>query len=232
MQPNFTPIQAKHRPITPVLAVVFGVLFIAAAAFGVWAYSGKTDYKNNTQAKIDAAVANNTKKVQAADAKQYAEQAKSPYKTLTGPSDYGSVQVSYPKTWGAYVDTTNSNTPINAYFHDDYVPAPSTSSQIAQVYNLRIQIVSQPYSTQLQQYQSKLGTGEVTASAYSLPKVPKVAGTMLTGQIVPNSSSQNPPTGTMVMLPLRNTTLEIWTESPNFLSDFNNIILPNITFVP
>jgi hypothetical protein len=38
--------------------------------------------------------------------------------------------------------------------------------------------------------------------------------------------------GTMVILPLRDKTLEVWTESDAYLSDFKNYVLPNLTFSP
>jgi hypothetical protein len=39
-------------------------------------------------------------------------------------------------------------------------------------------------------------------------------------------------TGTMVLLPMRDKTLEIWTESNDYLNDFNTYVLPNMTFAP
>jgi hypothetical protein len=61
---------------------------------------------------------------------------------------------------------------------------------------------------------------------YSLPKLPQVGGMYLTGQI---SQRQQ---GTMVLLPLRDKTLEVWTESSAYMNDFTNNVLPNLTFSP
>jgi len=205
--------------------ILIGLLFVGAASFAFWAYSGRQDYKNNSDAKVAAAVQNNTQAVQAKDAKQYAEASKNPLKIYNGPDSFGSVKVSYPKTWSSYVDTTSNSYPLDAYFHQDYVP--STQSQ--QTYNLRVQVNSQSYSTQLAQYQSLIQQGKVTATPYSLPKQPSIIGTKLHGNVM----IQNPTgVGTMILLPLRSTTLEIWTESDSYLPDFNNYILPNLTFSP
>lgn len=205
--------------------ILLAVLFVGAGSFAYWAFSGRQDYKNNSDAKVAAAVQNNTQSVQAQDAKQYAEQAKSPLKLYAGPDAYGSVHVSYPKTWSAYIDTTNENTPLDAYFHSDYVP--STQSQ--QTYNLRVQVNAQPYSTMLQQYNSLIQEGKATAAPYSLPKEPNITGTELTGAINLNDPNS---AGTMIMLPLRSTTLMIWTESNDYMPDFTKYILPNLTFSP
>jgi flagellar basal body-associated protein FliL len=95
--------------------ITLALLFIAAGSFAAWAFSSRQDYKNNSDAKSAAAVAVNKSAVQAEDAKQFAEAAKNPLKPYVGPEAYGSVKVLYPKTWSAYVDTTDSSTPVKAY---------------------------------------------------------------------------------------------------------------------
>ncbi len=205
--------------------ILLAVLFVGAGSFAYWAFSGRQDYKNHSDAKVAAAVQNNTQSVQAQDAKQYAEEAKSPLKLYSGPDAYGSVHVSYPKTWSSYIDTTNENTPLDAYFHSDYVP--STQSQ--QTYNLRVQVNGQPYSAMLTQYNSLIQEGKASAVPYSLPKEPNITGTEITGAINLNNPNS---TGTMIMLPLRSTTLMIWTESNSYMPDFTKYILPNLTFSP
>lgn len=205
--------------------VLLSLLFITATGFAFWALSGRQDYKNNSDTKASAAVAANKLVVQAADAKQYAETAKNPLKTYTGPDAYGSVKVTYPKTWSLYVDSSDSSHPLDAYFHTDYVPA----ADAKQTYNLRVQVVAQSYSSQLSQYSSLVQTGKVTTVPYSLPKVPNVAGVELTGAVFLDNQTGS---GTMIVLPLRDKTLKIWTESSNYLPDFTTYILPNLTFSP
>jgi len=206
--------------------ILLALLFIGAGAFAVWAFNSRQHYKNDTDAIVASAVNANTSAVQAQDAKQYAEEAKSPLTVYTGPDAYGSVKVSYPKTWSAYVDTTNTSTPLDAYFHDQYVP--SVASQ--DTYNLRVQVNAQSYSQVLGQYSGQIQNGQMTATPYHLPKVPNIIGTMLTGPINPNNP--NVTSGELILLPLRSTTLEIWTESNSYLPDFNTYILPNLTFSP
>jgi hypothetical protein len=206
--------------------ILLALLVIGAGAFGMWSFSSRQHYKNDTDAIVASAVNANTGTVQAQDAKQYAEEAKNPLTVYTGPDAYGSVKVSYPKTWSAYVDTTNSSTPLDAYFHAQYVP--SVASQ--DTYNLRVQVNAQPYSQVLNQFSGQIQNNQVTAAPYTLPKVPNIIGTMLTGPINPNNP--NVTSGELILLPLRSTTLEIWTESSTYLPDFNTYILPNLSFSP
>ncbi len=205
--------------------VVLAVLFVAAASFAVWAFAGRADYKNHSDAKVNAAVADNTKTVQTADAVKYAEEAKSPLTVYAGSDAYGGIKVSYPKTWSAYVDTSGSGTPLNAYFHADYVPSVNSK----QTYQLRVQVTSQSYDRELSKYNTYVTRGVATAAPYALPKVPSITGTRLSGAIF---TGQNAAPGTMVLLPMRDKTLEVWTESNDFLNDFNTYVLPNLTFSP
>lgn len=195
--------------------IVAGVLFIGAASFGIWAYGERTNYKENVDQIVATAVtagkaAEATKK----DA-EFAEASKSPLKTFVGPDEYGKVTAQYPKTWSAYNGTV-SGQGLSAYFHPDVVPATGN-------YALRIEVLNQSYSNALAQYQN---TKNITSSAYSLPKVPGVVGVKIDGEI--STKVQ----GSMVVLPLRDKTLKIYTQSPEYLPDFNNNILPNLTFAP
>lgn len=204
--------------------ILLAILFVAAAIFAIWAFGGRQDYKNNTDAKISSAVAANTKTVQAKDAAQYAEAAKQPLKTYVGPAAYGSVHIMYPKTWSAYINTSDTSTPLDAYFHADYLPSATDSNS---TFNLRVQVSSSSYDSEVSQYDGQVQQGQATAAPYKLPKVPSVVGMKFDGQIFDNNAS-----GSLVLLPLRSQTLEIWTNDPSFLGDFSTYILPNLSFSP
>lgn len=194
---------------------------VAMSVFAIWAFMGLRDYKVNTDAKIAAAVQENAKKVQAADAIAYAEESKNPLKTYIGPEAFGTVRIVYPKTWSVYVATGNTSTPVDLYAHPEVVPSvESEDSNFA----LRVQVVGQSFSAVMQQYQSFQKQGKLTAKPYVLPKVASVTGARLDGQLTQNKK------GSIVILPVRDKTLKIWTESDTYLKDFDQIILPNASF--
>src|SRR5438105_635789 len=117
--------------------VILIVLLVATLAFGGWAFSKMQDYKTNSDKKSAAAV-EAAKKAQAAQLQaQFDEQSKSPFKTFHGSATYGSITFNYPKSWSAYVDTTNQSEPVNAYFHPNEVPG--TQSKTA--YALRLELL-------------------------------------------------------------------------------------------
>lgn len=204
------------------LILVF-LLLIGTASFAYWAFAGRLDYKNNSDQKVAAAVSVAKTQTQSADAKSYAEAAKKPLQTYVGPEAYGSVHISYPKTWSAYVDTSTSSTPLNGYFYPAVVPG---INDLTSTFALRVQIVASPYDQMLTQFSGQVQSKQVTVTPYKLPKVPNVVGSRVDGQIEPNKQ------GSMIILPIRDKTLEIWSESNQFLPDFNNSVLPNSSFSP
>ena len=208
--------------LIPLILVIMAL--IGAGVFGYWAYSGRQDYKNNVDQKINVAVAAAQQKLSTQKDKQFAEEEKNPLTTYSGPSSYGSLVVKYPKTWSGYVDEEDgTDTPINAYFYPGVVPSASNQNN---AFALRVQVLQQSYDSILQQYNSYAQQKLVTVNPYTLPGVKSVVGVRVEGQIQPQKH------GSLVILPVRNQTLEIWTEASQFSSDFNNIILPNFTFSP
>lgn len=206
------------------ISLIFVVLLLfGALGFGYWAFSGRQDYKDNSDQKVTAAVTAAQAQQQATDGKQYAEEAKNPLKKFVGPSDFGSVTASYPKTWSGYVVTNGGSNPLDAYFQPDVVPSVNDQDN---VFALRVQIIQQNYDQVVQQYSSLVQQKVATLSPYSLPKVPSIVGTKVDGTIATNQQ------GSVVILPLRNVTLKVFTQSQLYVSDFNNIILPNLSFTP
>lgn len=206
--------------------VLLSLLLIGALSFGVWAFTSRQDYKANVDKKIAVAVQQNTKVVQAKDAEDYAEAAKLPLKTYTGPDAYGSIQMQYPKTWSAYVVSAasgSSGQPLDIYAQPDVVPSVSDQKS---VFALRLQVVSTAYSQTVAQFQNLQKSGKVSVTPYTLPKNPEIVGVRVDGQLT--STKQ----GSIIILPLRDKSLKVWTESGDYLNDFNNNILPNLSFSP
>jgi len=224
-------IPPQRSPKTIVATVILAILFIAALVFGIWAYQGRQNYKNNSDKKVAAAVTSAQKAQAAKDQASFDQQLKAPYKTFAGSATYGSIGFSYPKTWSVYVDSSSSDEPINGYFYPDIVP----STQGNNAFALRVELVGSAYSDVLNNFGPQISDGTVTASAYIPPKMNGVAnaqpGMMLVGAIGQDNGNGTTQ-GAMVILKVRDKTLEVYTQSNSFLSDFNNIVLPDLTFKP
>jgi hypothetical protein len=207
--------------------IVVAVLLVASLIFGGWAFNGRQTYKNKTDQIVALDVTTAKQQQQTKDAAAYRLAAEQPLISYTGPEASGSIVVKYPKTWSSFVDSTGaSGQPVDGYFFPGTLP--SVNDNQSTNFALRLQVENNSYATLLQQYTSSQESGEVTITPYSLPLMPKVIGVKVVGQIL----NTNNKTGTLIILPLRSSTLEIWTEGVQYLPDFNNNILPNVSFSP
>lgn len=201
--------------------IVMSVLFVAGASFGIWAYMSRQDYKYNTDQKVEAAVAVAEEKTSSAKDVEFIEKEKQPFVSYTGPAPYGSLKVVYPKTWSAYVnEKANNKSPVDAYFHPKFVPAAENDPS----YALRVQITDVPYASSLKSFDSQVKSGKVKATPYIPAQAANITGVRLDGEIMTNKQ------GSMIIVPIRDKSLKIWTESQDFVKDFNETILPNYTF--
>ncbi len=204
--------------------IFMSLFFVAAAGFGLWAFTSRQDYKNNSDQKVAAAVDTARKEEGIAKDKAFAEQEKSPLTSYEGPSAFGSVRIQYPKTWSTYVHSTASQ-PLDTYLSPRVV---SSTQDTNSVYALRIQVLPQNYTSVIKSLEGQIKTKVITAAPFAFPQVPDVIGTRIDGQIRPNKKT----TGSMIIMPLRDKTLQVTTESPEFAKDFNTTIIPNFVYSP
>lgn len=204
--------------------VMLLLFFFGAVGFGLWAYNERTHYKEESDQEVAVAVQKATAATQEADKLKYAEEAKKPYDAYIGPAAFGNITVNYPKTWSSYVvENERGGNPVNGYFQPNVVPNVTDPDNS---YALRVELVTSSYDTILKQFSNMTKQNQVTVKPYVLPKVPSIVGSRVEGQITPKKQ------GTMIVLPLRNMTLKVWTESNDFKADLDTHILPNFSFVP
>lgn len=225
----------SHDQEGAVTSVVLGLVLLALAlvaslAFGYWAYTGRQDYKNNTDQKVAAAVTKAVKEQSDKDKADFQEKEKLPNKTFRGPATYGSVTFGYPKTWSAFVDQSQSTDPVKSLFYPDIVPSSIPQNGITPQYALRVDLVGSTYDQVLRQLDPSIKKGTLRASAYVPPKmvqIPNVqTGSRFDGEI------EHGIQGSMIVMKVRDKTMKVYTESPSFMSDFDNIVLSSLTFIP
>jgi hypothetical protein len=232
MNPQSGGLGLPHRSYKSLfINVVLAVALVAAVIFAVSAMSQESSTKSSTAKQVAAAV---TQTQQTEDAKitaQFNDQLQQPYKKFVGPAIYGNISFNYPKTYSAYVDETQASEPVDGYFYPDVVPGLTSNTSFA----LRIELMTTPYSQLLDNYTSQIQAGTLTASSYIPAKMTTTsniqAGTRLDG-IISQDQQGNNQNGSMILLPVRDKTLEIYTQSTDFLGDFDKVILPSLTFAP
>ena len=211
-----------------VLLILLGLLAISAIIglliFGLYSFSKMNKYKNNVDSLVASAVSTATQAQKNSDDLNYQTLAKSPNKTYAASASVGSLKLLYPKTWSAYiVESETATNPVDGYFYPNFVPDVANTNNM---FSLRIQVMNSSYSTVLDQFTSQVSGGKITIAPYSLKNVPSVTGSIITGEI---ESGKN---GTMVLLPLRDKTVKVWSENTSALGDLNSTILPNLSFTP
>ena len=195
------------------------VLVLAFAGFGIWSYTNYTSLKTDFDAEVAKGVKAEEATTRAALELELKEKEKLPLRTYQAPAALGSVRIEYPKIWSVYADeSSGGGTDLDAYFHPGFVRDIRSDNRNA----LRVQLQDKLYSRVLDSYERDIEDGALKTTTV---RSGGENGVRLDGEI------DNDIIGSIVIFPVRDKTLLIWTESNEFLNDFNNNILPNISFV-
>lgn len=197
--------------------IVLSVFVVGLGGFSIWAFLNYQDQKNNVDAKISVAVAAAKEEQTKADQANFTEQEKLPTRQIVGPSDLGQVTLSYPKTWSVYVDKDGTGNTYESYFYPLVVPPLSSNTP----YALRVSILNASYENTLASFNDRLKTGALKANPVTIAGVD---GTRLDGAFTDKIR------GSMVLFKIRDKTLEVYTQSTTFQTDFDNTILPSLVF--
>ncbi len=200
-----------------VIPLVLSVLLIIGASVAAVMYYTKfIEQRDSNKPIIEAAVIKAEESQKTKLEAEFVEREKIPTKNYTSPAELGSVKLNFPKTWSSMV-ALGKATDIDFYGHPNYVPSEGIN------YALRMSIVKKAFSTDIKSYDAQVKKGDLKATAV---QISGVTGTRLDGFLKKDQE------GSMVVFPLRDKTLKVWTESKEFRNDFDNIVLKNLTFVP
>ncbi len=199
--------------------ILASLFFFASLGFGLWAYMERTDYKENSDQKAAAAVKVAEDKLSSKKDNEFIEREKEPLREYKSPSVFGDITFKYPKTWSGYFEESQNT--LTLLMSPGLVSGAEKS-----VYALRLTVESQNYDQTLRLYESAIKNGTLRATPFRLEKVPSVLATRLDGEIADGVN------GAAVVLPLRDKSMVISTESKDYINDFNKIILPNYSYSP
>lgn len=203
--------------------ILVTVLLLAISGFAFWAFNSRQEYKNETDKIVATQVQIAKKETETAKDNEFAEKEKQPLKTYQGPPELSSVIIKYPKTWSGYVDDNGSGGAlVNGYFHPTTVPG----TQSGTAYALRAQIIDRSFSDEVRSFDNQVKKGAAKASSYTNKNVPGVVGLRIDGEI------DNKQQGIVILMPAREKTIKIYTQSDQYYNDFENNILPNFSFTP
>ena len=202
-----------------IASILLALLSAGLAGLSVWAFANYQDQKNNTDAKIEAAVTEATNQQAAKLEKSFLERQKQPYTKFNGPDDLGHVSFDYPRTWSVYVADSGSGGDYEAYLNPVAVPAVSNS----QPYATRVVVDNRGYDVVLKSYESAVKKGDLKSAPITINGF---TGVRLDGTF---SKTRQ---GSSVIFKVRDKTLILSSDATTFKNDFDTVILKSLDFNP
>ena len=204
--------------VKTVLIVFLTLIAIGAGLGAVYFYNEYKVAKTDVDSQIADAVLDHEKELTAKLEADFAEREKSPFRTFTGPADYGSVSFKYPKTWSAYIDKDASKGgDFQAYLHPAEVSPVSSDSTLNA---LRVYIETDTFESVSGRYKDVLERNEAKSSVIS---VNGTDATRIDGKL------DREIVGSVVIFKLRDKTVLFQTDAEIYRDDFDTII-KTITF--
>lgn len=219
---NLAPVAAQKTgsktTIFMVLAIVGGLIAVTFIGLFIWMYAQWSEAQTDVDSKINTAVATAVNEKTAELEDQFTEREKLPYRTFTGPADYGELSLQYPKTWSVYEAKSATNGgDFEAYFNPDRVYVVATGT----INSLRVIIKDQAYDTFISQYDDQVKNGKMTVT------VRPVGGenaNIYTGEIPGSGSSASALQGIVAVFKIRDKSAVIQTDAMIFSDDYYKIL--------
>ncbi len=197
--------------VVSLVAVTFIGLFI-------WMYLQYDAISTDVDEQISLAVAQaKDEKAQEMEA-DFLEREKYPYKTFSGPVDYGQLTFEYPKTWSVYVaKAATTGGDFNAYFNPIQVDAVGKETINA----LRVTIMNKSFDTVSQDYQKAMNkkNSNLTMTSTTIGKDNNITANRYEGTIPSTELS-----GFIVTFKIRDKTAILQTDSVLFKADFDKLL--------
>lgn len=154
------------------------------------------------------------------DEADFIEREKEPYRLYEAPAVLGPVRVEFPKTWNVYAaEDEKASLQLDVFMYPGVVRAEKSTTD---AYAFRLQLSRRLYPDTVAQYQKQVDKAVLNAQAV---EISGIKGIRYNGQFKDNAN------GSIILLPIRDKTLLVWTESQVYIADFNQI-LTKVVFSP
>jgi hypothetical protein len=213
----------KMKNIFLITSIVFAVTTILGLV-GYLSTSSEVDkYKTQTDAIVNEAVSAAKVAQKEEDTAHFFEESKKPYAEYVGPSDFGSIRFSYPKTWSVY-NSQSGQAGYEVVFYPNIVPTLSDTTAMA----LRVTVVNKQYETTIAEYEALVTTGKLRATVVNAGQTESFAG--YEGIRFDGALNDVLAEGSIVVLKLRDKTILLRTDAADWANDFADIILPSFRY--
>lgn len=217
-----TPVIKKDNSglIKTIIIIALSLALLTFVGLFVWMTLQYNEASGDVQDKIDMAVAVAKDEQAVKMENEFLEREKYPYRTFSGPVDYGELTFEYPKTWSVYVAAdASSGGEFSAYLNPGQVDAIGRNTLSA----LEVKIVNKGFDNVVSEYQRALESKNSGLTVESIV-VNGTTANKYSGKI-PNTEFN----GYIVIFKIRDKTAILQTDSVFFKDDFDKII-STITF--
>lgn len=200
-------------------AIGMGVVLVVVVIALFWALAQYQGARNDIDAELEAAreVARTEQKAESEAACK--ELMNSPFSLITGPSEYGSLKVQYPKTWSVFIqEAAARGGDYRVFFHPKVIRPIRDEERFA----LRLIIYDDRnrYEGFENEYRGLVEDRKLTVSDWSKTTTDgyNATGLRFDGQF--NDELK----GSVLIFRIRDKTVWLRTDSQEFLGEFNEII--------
>lgn len=216
--PSVVDRQRRRNLIETIAIVILSLIAVLFIGLFIWKYMEWDTVKTDVDGQVDAAVAEAVSANETKMEQEFAEREKYPYRTFTGPVDYGSLSFEFPKTWNVYIASDASNGgDFAAYLNPSEVYAVSSTTINA----LRVTITNTPFDNAVKSFESALKNGSMTVETRPI------------GNSVENiyrGELSKGMRGAVTLIKIRDKTVYLQTDAEIFLEEYEKL-LQTVTFV-
>ena len=201
--------------IKTIVIIVVSLIAVTFVGLFIWMTLQYNDVRDDVDGQIAVEVAKARDEQAQVDEAEFLEREKYPYKTFSGPADYGQLSFEYPKTWSVYVaEDAATGGDFNAYFNPIQVNAMSKNTINA----LRVTIRNKSFDDVAAEYQRYMDRKDSNLSVESIT-VNGATANRYTGTIPDTDLS-----GYVVIFKIRDKTAVMQTDSVLFKDEFDKPI--------
>ena len=212
--------------VKTIVIIVVSLIAVTFIGLFIWMYMQYDEAQSDLDGKLAIAAAGARDEQATKDEEEFREREKYPYKTFSGPADYGQLTFEYPKTWSVYVAAdASSGGDFNAYFNPIQVDAVGEETINA----LRVTISNVSFEDAADSYRWAVEAEDAQLSVKSVEIGDKEKGTETTANLYTGKIPGTELIGYIVIFKIRDKTVTLRTDSVLFEKDFF-ALLDTITF--
>lgn len=207
--------------VKTIVIIVVSLIAVTFIGLFIWMFTQYDLARSDVQGQIDVEVAEAKDEQAAKDEEEFLKREKYPYKTFSGPLDYGQLTFEYPKTWSVYVAADAlSGGDFKAYLNPGQVDPVSDNTINA----LRVTIRNKSFEDVVEEYQRIMNRKDSDLAVESVTIGSEEDGNLITANRYTGTIPNTDLSGYIVVFKIRDKTAILQTDSVLFREDFDKLL--------